>query len=60
MRGSDIVELRWGEIDWDTHELNRFTLKRRKLVLIPIHRELFFALEIERDRRKPEPEDECC
>lgn len=57
LRGSDAVGLRWEEIDWATHEINRLTLKRRKRVLLPIHSELFFALEVERDRRKPEPED---
>lgn len=57
MRGSDVVGLRWGEIDWQTHELNRLTLKRRKRVLLPIHRELLFALEIEHARRNPNPED---
>ncbi|MGH9562457.1 MAG: tyrosine-type recombinase/integrase, partial [Terracidiphilus sp.] len=57
MRGSDVVGLRWGEIDWETHEINRLTMKRRKRVLLPIHKELFFAIEIERDRRQPDPED---
>jgi integrase len=32
-------------------------VKRRKRVLLPIHQELFFALEVERDRRKPQLED---
>ena len=57
MRGSDAVGLRWEEIDWDAHEINRLTLKRRKRVVLPIHQELLFALEIERGRRKPQPED---
>ena len=57
MRGSDIVGLRWEEIDWETREINRLTLKRRKRILIPIHSELFFALEVEHDRRDPQPED---
>jgi integrase len=57
LRGSDAVGLRWEEIDWETHEINRLTLKRRKRVLLPIHQELFFALEVERDRRNPLPED---
>lgn len=56
MRGSDVVGLQWGEIDWETREINRLTLKRRKRVLLPIHKELFFALEIECDRRHPEPD----
>jgi integrase len=57
LRGSDAVGLRWEEIDWETREINRLTLKRRKRVLLPIHQELFFALESERDRRNPQPED---
>jgi integrase len=57
MRGSDVVGLRWGEIDWETREINRLTLKRRKRVILPIHQELFFALDAERDKRQPQPED---
>ena len=57
MRGSDVVGLRWVEIDWETREINRLTLKRRKRVILPIHQELFFALEAEQDRRHPRPED---
>ena len=57
LRGSDAVGLRWEEIDWETREINRLTLKRRKRVLLPIHQELFFALEVERDRRNPQPQD---
>jgi integrase len=57
LRGSDVVGLRWGEIDWETREINRLTQKSRKRVILPIHQELFFALETERDRRSPQPED---
>ncbi len=57
LRGSDATGLRWGEIEWDSREINRLTQKRRKRVLLPIHQELFFALEAERDRRDPQPED---
>jgi integrase len=57
-RASDIVRLRLGEIDWDTREINRLTLKRRKRVVLPIHSELFFALEVERDSRGPDPDPE--
>jgi integrase len=56
-RGSDAVGLRWEEIDWETQEINRLTVKRRKRVVMPIHKELLFSLEIERDRRHPEPSD---
>lgn len=57
LRGSDAAGLRWEEIDWETREINRLTLKRRKRVLLPIHQELFFALEVERDKRCPGPEE---
>jgi integrase len=57
MRGSDVVGLSWEEIDWESREINRLTLKRRKRVILPIHQELFFALEVERDRQKPLPDD---
>lgn len=57
MRASDTVGLRWGEVDWETREINRLTQKRKKRVILPIHQELFFALEVERDRGKPQPED---
>ena len=54
MRGSDAVDLRLGRIDFDSREISRLTQKRRKRVMLPIHEELFFALEAERDRRKPQ------
>lgn len=57
LRGSDAVGLQWGEIDWETREINRLTQKRRKRVILPIHQELFFALEVARDGRNPQPED---
>lgn len=57
MRGSDAVGLRWEEIDFDSREISRLTLKRRKRIMLPMHEELFFALETERDSRKPQPED---
>jgi integrase len=57
LRGSDAVGLRWGEIDWETREINRLTQKRRKRVILPIHQELFFALEVERERRNPQPDE---
>lgn len=56
-RGSDAVGLRWGEVDWETSEIDRLTQKRRKRIVIPIAQELFFALEVERDKRKPDLED---
>ena len=33
------------------------TQKRRKKVILPIHTELLFALELDRDRRHPKPTD---
>ena len=57
LRGSDAVGLRWEEIDWQAREIYRLTQKRRKRVVVPIHRELLFALEAERDGRKPRPEE---
>jgi hypothetical protein len=38
-------------------ELERLTRKRKKKVVIPLHPELLFALETERDSRKPKPVD---
>lgn len=58
MRGSDIVGLTWADVHFDRREIERVTQKRRKPVIIPIHSELLFALEVEFDRRKPEPEDQ--
>jgi integrase/recombinase XerC/integrase/recombinase XerD len=55
-RGSDAVGLRWEEIDWEAREINRVTQKRRKRVVLPVHQELLFALEAERERRNPLPE----
>ena len=54
LRRSDAIALTWGEIDWQTAEINRLTQKRKKRVLLPIPQELLFALEAERDRRKPD------
>jgi integrase len=56
-RGSDAVGLHWGEIDWSTLEINRLTMKRSKRVIVPMHQELAFALEAERERRMPAPDD---
>jgi len=58
MRGSDIVGLTWADIHFDRREIERVTQKRRKPVIIPIHSELLFALEIEYERRAPTPEDQ--
>jgi integrase len=57
LRGSDVVTLRWAEIDFHTGEIGRLTLKRRKRVVIPMHSELKFALEADFQQRSPSPED---
>ncbi len=57
LRGSDAVTLTWAEIDWDAREINRVTAKRKKRVILPIPQEFFFALETERDRRRPEEQE---
>jgi integrase len=57
LRGSDAVKLIWGEVHLSSKEIERVTQKRRKKVILPIHSELLFALELERDQRHPEPTD---
>jgi len=57
LRGSDAVSLTWAEIDWDGREINRLTVKRKKRVILPIPQELYFALETERDRRRPKEQE---
>jgi len=58
MRGSDIVGLTWADVHFERREIERVTQKRRKPVIIPIHSELLFALEVEFDRRAPRPGDQ--
>jgi len=55
LRGSDAVKLTWAEVNLSSNEIDRVTQKRRKRVVLPIHSELLFALELERDRRHPAP-----
>jgi len=57
LRGSDLVTLRWREAHLDSKEIERVTQKRRKKVILPIHTELQFALETERNQRSPAPSD---
>jgi len=54
-RGSDAVNITWGEIYLDRKEIERVTQKRKKKVILPIATELLFALEAEFHRRKPAP-----
>ncbi len=56
-RGSDAVRLTWAEIHFESREIERITQKRRKLVVLPIHTELMFALEAEYARRNPQPHE---
>jgi len=56
-RGSDAVALPFREVHFSTKEVERLTRKRKKKVVLPLHPELLFALEAERDSRKPEPID---
>ena len=57
LRGSDAVTLEWREVHFDRKEIERVTQKRRKKVILPLHSELLFALEAERDRRTPHATD---
>jgi integrase len=57
LRGSDAVRITWDEIDFGAQEINRLTMKRKKRVVLPIPQELFFALEAERERRQPQPDE---
>jgi integrase len=56
-RGSDAVQLTWSEVRFDSREIERITQKRRKLVVLPVHTELLFALETEYARRNPRPDE---
>ena len=47
----------WAEVDWEAREINRLTQKRKKRFVLPISEELFLALEAERDRRAPKPDE---
>jgi len=53
LRGSDAVGLLWREVRFETKEIERVTQKRSKKVVMPIHLELLFALEVESERRNP-------
>lgn len=57
MRGSDVVSLKWSEIDFESKEISRVTLKRRKRVVVPMSSELNFALESEFEARSPARDD---
>ena len=57
LRGFDATDLRWSDIDLKDRMLSRLTHKRGKQVWIPLHTELFFALEAESLRRRPRAGD---
>jgi integrase len=57
LRGSDAVALTWADVDLQAGEIVRVTQKRGKRVVVPIHKELLFALETEHDKREPQPWD---
>jgi integrase len=57
LRGVDAVKLTWGDVHFDRRETERVTQKRRKLVIVPTHTELLFALEVEHERLRPAPTD---
>jgi integrase/recombinase XerD len=57
LRGSDAVRLTWKEVHFERREIERITQKRKKLVVMPIHAELLFALECEHARRDPQAHD---
>lgn len=51
------MRLTWSEVHFDSREIERLTQKRRKLVVLPVHTELLFALESEYARRSPQPNE---
>ncbi len=56
-RGSDAVTFSFREVHFGSKEVERLTRRRKKKVVLPIHPELLFALEAERDGRKAQPTD---
>ena len=56
-RGSDAVDVRWQEANLLDSGIDRVTQKRGKRVWVPLHPELKFALEVEYQRRRPQPEE---
>jgi integrase len=57
LRGVDAVKLAWSEVHLDHKEIERVTQKRKKRVILPLHAELVFALEAEREKQRPQPSD---
>src|SRR5208283_433127 len=57
LRGVDAVKLTWAEVNFDQKEIERVTQKRKKRVILPMHTELLFALEAEREKLRPQTSD---
>ena len=57
LRAGDAVDLRWAEVNLKEKKISRITEKNSKQVTIPIHPELLFALQAERDRRNPSQQE---
>ena len=57
LRGFDVADLRWREVDFRERAINRVTHKRKKPVWVSLHPELHFALEAECEKRRPKPAD---
>lgn len=57
LRGSDLVDLRWSSVNWETLEIHRRTKKRGKHVVIPMQDELGESLKRLCAERKPELSD---
>ncbi len=57
LRGVDAVKLTWSDVHLDHREIERVTQKRKKRVILPLHAELVFALEAEREKLRPQTSD---
>ena len=57
MRGSDVAEVTWSSINWMEQTLNWKTKKRGKWISVPLNEELYLRLLLEKETRRPEPDD---
>jgi integrase len=59
LRPSDVIDLRWREVLFDAKIVDRKCQKNKKRVRIPLLEEerLIVALDLERKRRNPKPDD---
>ena len=53
LRAGDAVSLTWNEVDFPSRKIVKLAQKNRKLITVPLHEELHFALEAEKERRGP-------